>query len=97
MNTPRTLRQLTPALFLLSLLSAGLLSSPTQAGLVTDFLNTTNATSTNYFLGKVGIGTNKPAQMLDIVGNLHATGTGTFTAVIGNGSGLTARFVIHHN
>lgn len=51
------------------------------------------STSSNQFLirasGGVGIGTNSPAAALDVRGNIKASGTGTFAAVVGNGSGLT--------
>ena len=89
MNATRTVRQRIPALCLFSLLGAGLLSSPAQAGLVTDSIATTNAVATNYFLGVVGVGTTNPTYTLDVTGNLRVTGTGTFAAVTGNGSGLT--------
>jgi hypothetical protein len=55
---------------------------PGRAELVTDFLTGTNAVATNYFLGKVGVGTARPEQKLDVTGNLRVTATGTFAAVL---------------
>ena len=39
--------------------------------------------------GNVGIGTTTPAQPLDVVGNIHASGSVTATSFTGSGAGLT--------
>ena len=52
-------------------LAAGVMA---RAEVVTEFVNATNAASTNYFLGKTGIGTNTPAQPLHVVGNSQLDG-----------------------
>ena len=82
--------RLTVALWTLGLIGAALLPSPLlAAGIATDYINATKAGTTNAFLSNVGIGTTSPTQMLDVMGNLRVTGTGTFAKVVGNGSGLS--------
>jgi len=45
-----------------------------RADVETDFVTATNAVSTNYFLGSVGIGTNNPASKLHVVGGATISG-----------------------
>ena len=89
MNQTRRPHPVTAALATLSLVGAGFFSVPVRGELATDFVTATNAVRTNYFRGKVGIGTTNPVQILDVTGNLRVTGTGTFFAVTGSGAGLS--------
>ncbi|MDD5676592.1 MAG: hypothetical protein PHW60_01195 [Kiritimatiellae bacterium] len=48
-------------------------------------INQTSASGTNVFMGKVGIGTNNPAEMLHVVGNARVDGTNIASAItLGN-------------
>ena len=49
----------------------------------------TNTLYVDYTNGRIGIGKTNPAQILDVTGNVNATGTVTANAFAGDGSALT--------
>ena len=49
----------------------------------------TNTLYVDYTNGRIGIGKTNPAQILDVTGNVNATGTITANAFAGDGSSLT--------
>jgi len=54
-----------------------------------DGISQTNASGANTFMGKVGIGTNNPAEKLHVVGNVRVDGTSIVSAVTLGGVPIT--------
>lgn len=59
---------------LLAALAAGLAVQTGSAQTIVDSLQTTNASGTNIFVSKVGVGTNNPASLLHVAGDLTVSG-----------------------
>jgi len=63
------------ALQLMIVLSSLIMVMSTRAEMVAGSFQGTNSLGTNYFMGKVGIGTNAPSEKLHVLGNLRVDGT----------------------
>lgn len=76
MKSTGVFRQIKPVV--LPVAVAGLLACAAQAraqgNMTLDWIAATNRTATNYFLGKVGVGTNAPASTLHVNGDLRVDG-----------------------
>jgi hypothetical protein len=63
-----------PRLLMMLAVGIAVVQCSAYGQVITDYVNTTNAAATNYFKGKVGIGTNNPTSTLHVVGDMTVTG-----------------------
>jgi len=64
-------------------------SNVTTLSISSNGISQTSASGANVLMGKVGIGTNNPAEKLHVVGNLRVDGTSIVSAVVLGGVPLT--------